>query len=315
MVARRLAIIGLLLCLCLACLPCSTQAVSTADASEPLSPEKACSLTLSYTCNGITFGNLQVKLYKIAAVTAEAYYTLTPNFQFSGLEINGIRTTGEWDMIRSTLEAHILADDISPNATAKTDSHGLVTFDELEPGMYLVISEDGVYNELPCIFQPALVALPGLDEDGCWQYDICISPKPQLPPPVEPDELRFQVLKLWKDRGHEKKRPESIKVEIFRNGESYEIVILSEENNWSYHWTAPADGARWMVAERNVPEGYILTVEDRTTTIVLTNSVPKDPPGNPQSGDSANILLAVVLLNLSGAGLIALGLYRKRYTA
>jgi LPXTG-motif cell wall-anchored protein len=56
-------------------------------------------------------------------------------------------------------------------------------------------------------------------------------------------------------------------------------------------------------------------VESRSTTFILTNSIPKDPPDTPQTGDSANILLAVVLLNLSGAGLIALGLFRKRYTA
>ena len=104
-------------------------------------------------------------------------------------------------------------------------------------------------------------------------------------------------------------------MDIFRDGELYETVILSEENNWSYHWTAPADGARWMVVERNIPEGYTATVEEWGAAFTITNTAPKDPPGTPQTGDSANIMLAVVLLHLSGAGLIALGLYRKRYEA
>ena len=124
------------------------------------------------------------------------------------------------------------------------------------------------------------------------------------------------MLKLWKDEGHENSRPESIEVEIFRNGESYEIVTLSQENNWTYRWTAPADGAQWMVVERNIPEGYTVTVESRSTTFILTNSIPKDPtPDTPQTGDSTNILSAVVLLNLSGMGLILLGIFRKRLEA
>ncbi len=69
-----------------------------------------------------------------------------------------------------------------------------------------------------------------------------------------------------------------------------------------------------MVVERNIPEGYTVTVESRSTAFILTNSISKDPPPeNPKTGDSTNILLAVVLLNLSGAGLILLGMFRKRF--
>ena len=315
MAARRMAIICLLVCLGLCWMPGRAGAVSTADAVEPISPEKSCSLTLRYVCDGIAFENLPVKLYRIAAVSAEAQYTLTPQFQSSGLEINGIQTSGEWDVIRSSLEAHILAANIAPDYVSATDAGGQAPFEGLMPGLYLVASVHREQEGWHYSFRSALIALPGLDENGLWLYDITATPKPDILPPSEPQELHYQVLKLWKDEGSEEKRPTSIEVEIFRNGESQEIVVLSEENNWSYRWTVPADGARWQVVERNIPEGYVLTVEDRTTTIVLTNSVPKDPPGTPQTGDSANLLLAVVLLNLSGAGLIALGLFRKRYTA
>lgn len=313
MAARRMAIICLLVCLCLCWLPGKAGALSTADAMEPVSPEKPCSLTLSYTCNGITFENLPVKLYRVASVSADAQYTLTPQFQSSGLEINGIQTSGEWDVIRSSLEAHILSAGIAPDDVSATDADGQACFSDLMPGLYLVAAvhteQEGWYYS----FRSALIALPGLDESGLWLYDIAAAPKLEILPPTEPDELQFQVLKLWKDEGHENSRPESIEVEIFRNGESYEIVTLSQENNWTYRWTAPADGAQWMVVERNIPEGYTVTVESRSTTFILTNSIPKDPtPDTPQTGDSTNILSAVVLLNLSGMGLILLGMFRKR---
>ena len=312
MAARRMAIMALMLCLCLSWLPSAALAVSTADAEEPISPERSCTLTISYTCEGIAFENLSVALYHIAAVDAQAQYTLTQEFQSCGVELNGVQTNGEWDAIRSTLEAHILAQGIAPTATALTDQNGQVTFGELTPGLYLAISGSGTYGGLVCTFRTALVALPGLDGEGIWQYEVAVAAKPEI---VTQDKIEFRLLKLWKDDGNEEKRPENIEVDIFRDGELYETVILSEENNWSYHWTAPADGARWMVVERNIPEGYTATVEEWGAAFTITNTAPKDPPGTPQTGDSANIMLAVVLLHLSGAGLIALGLYRKRYEA
>ena len=312
MAARRMAIITLILCLCISWVPIAG-AVSTADAVEPVSPERVCSLTLSYGCSGLVFTSIPVKLYRIAEVSADARYTLTPNFQNIGLELNGIQTNGEWDVIRATLEAHILASGIAPDYESATDAGGQACFTDLMPGIYLVAAVQAEQEGWHYSFGSALIALPGLDESGLWVYDITAAPKPNIVPPSEPQELQYQVLKLWKDQGNEEKRPPSIEVEIFRNGESQETVVLSEENNWSYRWTVPADGAHWQVVERNIPEGYVLTVDDRTTTIVLTNSIPKNPPGTPQTGDSANILLAVVLLNLSGAGLICLGLFRKRY--
>ena len=313
MATRRMAIICLLVCLGLCWVPGRAGAVSTADTVEPISPEKSCSLTLRYVCDGIAFENLPVKLYRIAAVSAEAQYTLTPQFRSSGLEINGIQTAGEWDVIRSSLEAHILAAGIAPDVESVTDAGGQACFAGLMPGLYLVAAVHTEQEGWHYSFRSALIALPGLDESGLWLYDMAATPKPDILPPSEPQELQFQVLKLWKDEGNEDSRPESIEVEIFRNGESCEIVTLSQENTWSYHWTAPADGAHWQVVERNIPQGYVLTVEERTTTIILTNSIPKDPPDTPQTGDSANLFLAAVLLNLSGAGLILLGMFRKRF--
>jgi hypothetical protein len=306
-----MAIIALALCLCLVWAPCAG-AVSTADALAPVSEDAECSLTLAYGCSGLVFPDISVKLYRVAQVSGDARYTLTPEFQTSGLELNGIQTNGEWDVIRTSLEAHILANSISPDETALTDSDGLAVFSGLKPGMYLAAAVYAEQSGWGYAFRAALVAVPGLDETGRWVYDVAVDPKPDILPPAEPDEVQYRLLKLWKDEGNEEKRPASIEVEIFRNGQSQETVVLSAENNWAYRWTAAADGACWQVVERNIPEGYVMTVENRATTIVLTNSIPEDPSNPPPTGDSAQILAAVVLLNLSGAGLIALGLFRKR---
>ena len=221
--------------------------------------------------------------------------------------LNGVQTQGEWDVIRTTLEALILGSQIAPIKTAETDAEGQVCFPDLAPGLYLssaVQAED-------CSFAAALVALPDLDAGGSWQYEILVATKPTLTPP-QPEPLQFQVLKLWRGDEGSDKRPVSVTVDIYRDGVLHETVTLSEGNNWSYRWSAEDDGARWQVVEKDVPEGYTMTVEQGKTTFTLTNILhdrPNIPP--PDTGDRSNVLLYAVIFCVSGLLLVALGLMGK----
>lgn len=316
MAKRRMGIIGFLICICLCLVPCDAQAASTADAKEMISPEQACTLTVSYRCEGTTFADLPVKLYHIADVSADFQYSLTAPFQSTGLALNGVHSAAEWNVIRSTLEAHILTSNVTERASAVTDQNGQVCFDDLKPGLYLAVPDYATEVSLNCLFDPALVSLPGLTADGLWQYPVSVVSKGEIVPPVEPDEvLTFKVLKLWKGDSHSN-RPKTIEVEIVRNKEIYQTVILSEENHWSYSWTAKDDGAEWVVAERNVPSGYTVTLEKRDTSFVLTNTlVPDAPPSEtegPQTGDTSNIMLYMLLMYTSGIFLIILGIADKK---
>ena len=134
MAKRRVAVIVFLLCLCLSWLPCYAQAASTADAKEPISPDKDCSLTIAYRYDGQSFSNHPVRLYKIADVSADFQYTLTAPFANSGLILNGVRSVSEWNVIRSTLETHILTYDVDADLTGVTDQDGQVCFRALKPG-------------------------------------------------------------------------------------------------------------------------------------------------------------------------------------
>ena len=128
--------------------------------------------------------------------------------------------------------------------------------------------------------------------------------------------IRLSVLKLWRGDEDRNDRPKSIEVEIFCNGNSYKTVILSEENHWAYSWSAKDDGSRWTVVERNVPQGYTMTVEERGSSFVLTNTwtptYPDDPDKPPQTGDTSNILLYIMLMIGSGSALIILGISGKK---
>ena len=313
MAKRRVAVIVFLLCLCLSWLPRYAQAASTADAKEPISPDKDCSLTIAYRYDGESFSNHPVKLYKIADVSADFQYSLTAPFANSGLILNGVRSVSEWNVIRSTLETHILAYDVDADLTGVTDQDGQVCFQALKPGLYLAITEQVIQHDWIYAFDSALVALPGLGADGLWQYEVAVTSKSKAIPPAETDEeIEFKVLKLWKGDKGRSDRPQSIEVEIFRDGVSYQTVILSEENHWTFSWFAKDDGATWKIVERNVPTGYTMMVEERETTFVLTNTWPPDKPDIPQTGDTTNIMLYFVLMNVSGIMLIILGIAGKR---
>lgn len=310
---RKIGIFIFLLCFCLSLMPHRTIAASTSDAIEPIIPENPCSLTISYCWGERAFSDVEVKLYRVAEVSADFRYTLTEPLAASGLILDGIQSAGEWNVIRSTLEAHILADNIAPDFTMATNEDGQAKFAALQTGMYLAIVNTVEEADMSFVFDSALIALPGLGQDGRWQYDVSVNAKGETLPPINPDEeFEMKVLKLWRGDENRTDRPESIEVEIFCDGVSYQTVILSEENRWSYSWSVKDDGSRWTVVERNVPEGYTMTVEQREVTFVLTNTRSDDPGKPPHTGDTSNILLYDLLMLLSGSLLIILGITGKK---
>ena len=316
MIKRKIGFIVFVLCFCFFLMPGYVQATAATGTDDRI-PEDLCTLTVSYSLEDMALSNARIKLYKVAEVSVNFRYELESAFASSGLNLNDIRTTGEWDVARSTLEAHILAYGIEPDATSITDQDGQTQFRILRPGMYLAIADEQIQNDLNCRFDSALIVLPGVGQDGHRQYQVSVNAKGEILPPVEPDgEIELKVLKLWRGDEGQDHRPQSIEAEILRDGFYYETVYLSEETNWSYTWKAEDDGASWMVVERNVPQGYTMTLEERGTTFVLTNTwtpeIPEDPAETPETGDTFNVLPYILLMTISGTMLIILGLTGKR---
>ena len=77
MINRKIGIIFILLCLCFHLMTCQMMAASTSDAVEPIIPDNQCSLTITYRYGETAFSGVEVRLYRIADVTADFKYTLT----------------------------------------------------------------------------------------------------------------------------------------------------------------------------------------------------------------------------------------------
>lgn len=310
-------LICLIVCMSLFLMPCITCAASTSDAVEPISVSQNCSLTVTYAYNGTAFSDIPVSLYKIADVSSDFQYTPTDEFKAINLRLNGITSISEWNTIRTTSEAYIIANSIEADAVRSTDENGQVSFRNLTSGVYLVASVQCSNDGFRHCFASVLTALPDLNDDGTWNYDVNVTPKADADDSGE-ENSEYKVLKLWKDNGNVSERPNSIEVYILRNGEIVKTVILSEENNWSYTWYAEDDGSTWQVIEKNVPDGYVMTIEQHTTTFTIINSIPDESdtspenPDVPKTGDSSGIELYVTLMCISGFALVLLGITGKR---
>ena len=288
----------------------TAHAASTTEAGEKVQLRSDCALDVTYSSEGTAFAGQDIRLWHIADITEDAQYTLTEGLRAYPIQVTGTSSQSEWDEMTNTLNAYILADGIVPDRTARTDASGKVAFENLTAGLYLVssvrVEQDGKYY----VFESFLAAVPGVDDEGQWVYSISAKPKMSVHTPVM-DEVTYKAVKAWKDAGSG--RPGSVSIEIRKDGQLQQTVTLSAENNWMYTWNAVDDGTVWTVNETNVPEGYTVGIQRSGDTFSITNTKPAAPAGNqPQTGDTTNTTLYVVLMAVSGLALLVLGIVLRK---
>ena len=297
----------ILLGLCLLAVLLACVQPQQAHALTPLEPDRLCSLTLQYTQDGLGFEDLSIRIYRVAEAFPDGTFALIAPFDQYPVKIHGITSQKEWQDVAFTLKAYIAADSVAPTAVATTGADGTVVFDGLQTGLYYVSGvlaekESGTYK-----FNDFMVYLPTPLEGEGFDYDVEAVPKcTQFTP-----NSHYSVVKLWKDAGNEQERPKEITVEILKDGQVYETVKLSQENNWSYSWTVPQDNSLWAVVEKDVPMGYQVSISENATGFVITNTKtnPTDPP---ITGDVFPMELMTVVLCLSGLAVLLLGAVGER---
>lgn len=124
--------------------------------------------------------------------------------------------------------------------------------------------------------------------------------------PVDETPVERSVLKLWKnDEEHLSERPDSIQAALLKDGEVYEIVTLSEDNDWSYHWSMLEAGHDWTVVEYTQLDKYTCVVARDGDTFVLVNQY-SDIPQTGQTWWPVPILLC------AGLTCMVVGMIRRR---
>lgn len=280
-----------------------------ASALTPLEPERACSLTLTYAHSGTGFANQQIEAYRVAEAFPDGSFELLDPFADSHANIYGITSQQEWKDTTSTLVAHIAAKQIRPDHTKKTDSKGVAAFTDLETGLYLireiiVENDSGTY-----IFNNFMVYLPTPLETEGFDYDVEATPKCSSYVP----KTEFKVVKLWKDSGASGSRPSSVTIEIRKDSVLKDTVTLNSANNWSHSWrVSETDAKGWTVSEKNVPSGYTVSISEKDATFTVTNTKQAASGTPPKTGDTFPLRPLLMVMCLSGSGLLILGTGQAR---
>ncbi len=289
------------------CLPATASAAG-------IEPDKDASLTLVYQHEGLVYEGLEIRTYRVADVANNFVISLSGDFADYPVKVYGITSQAEWNVTYQTLEAYIWADGLKPTATALTDENGCVKFEGLNAGMYLTMPVTHLAEAGITEFFGFLTVIPNPEDDGTLNYDVTAYPKSTDFNPEDGDSIPMRVVKQWKDSGFQVFRPEFVKVDIYRNGEYKTTVNLSAENNWSYGWVVPDDGAVWTAVEREIPPKYTVTIETKENTIILTNVREGDVPP-PPNGDTTVLWPYILVMCISGCLVILLAMKTKKAQA
>ena len=297
----------------------------SASAAGLIQTDQPAGLTIEYQDQGIPLVGVQFRIYQIAEVDAYGELTVAAPFDRYPIRLEDI-TEDDWMIAASTLEGYILRDGIPADDWGETDEQGRLKFpnkEEMLPqGLYLVMGQGHIQGDYAYQMQSFLIMLPYRNQTtDDWSYEVTVRPKFSRENQPGQDTLKCNVLKIWECSCEIPCYPDRIEIQLLRDGEVFETVILSHENDWRYSWDNLDAAYDWRVVEK-VPKGYTVTISRTGNTFVVENTCthetptpteptePDEPSGKlPQTGQ---LWWPVPVLICTGLTLILLGLICRR---
>jgi len=192
--------------------------------------------------------------------------------------------SGRWSEYAATLAGY--APRLTRAMSAETDRSGKALFQNVTPGVYLVLGTNRQVDRKKYTFSPMVVSVPTSGDGQTWTYDTTADAK--FSTETVPEEKKphgYTVVKYWlNDAG--KGRPTAISVTVYRRdlqgGGSYgdwevaQTYTLSEDNHWSAAWS-DRTGAEFQVAEN----GTAVNADGTSYQVSISTSHGTDGQGNP----------------------------------
>lgn len=271
------------------------------------------SITLNYSPGVCSF-----RFYKIADLSSSGQLSLAAPFtdytdSIDTLDRIGSLNTDEMRSLSATLEAVVLRDKLTPKYIDSSSQNGVLTITNPERGIYLIVGEQTKDEKYLYTPSPLLISVPRLLENGSWENHVTIEHTKLQKEEHGNDVTKYRVRKIWKDTGYHSIRPTEITVQLLQNGNLYDTVILSKENDWFYEWKNLPSGFSWTVVEKKVPKGYSLSIDKKKNGTILINryKTPPPPPDEklPQTGQ---LWWPVPVLFALGCAFLYLGVLSKK---
>ena len=171
-----------------------------------------------------------------------------------------------------------------------TNKNGIVSFKELDLGLYLVSQTnklEGYSN-----FDSFLVMIPKTIDDK-WVYDIEANPKTDIYKVID-----IIVNKVWNTNSN--KIPEKVDIELYRGDELIDTIILNKDNNWTYTFENIEKSDNYNIKEINIPKGYTDSYKVNNYTFTVTNT--------DTLADTGQIFYPIIISFVLGVILILLGI-------
>ncbi|MGL5348229.1 MAG: Cna B-type domain-containing protein [Peptostreptococcaceae bacterium] len=229
-----------------------------------------CSLSITHKHKEKILDNVEFRLFKVANLSFDNKFIVDDKFENYPIDLSKINDNSQWNALADTLESYIKVDKIKEDYKSITNNDGVVTFSNLNKGLYLVIGKHSSTDNTIIKTKPFLVSLPSKDPiTNEYIYNVSSITKNDLFEYIEAD---VTVQKVWKNEKDITQRPKAITVKLYKDDVIFDTVELSEENQWKYVWSNLNKNHDWIAIESDVDDDYNVIYEKYDGKIIITNT-------------------------------------------
>lgn len=226
-------------------------------------------LSIFSRSGGVWLEGMQWKIYPAIEANENGEFVLSDTFAEYPISLSDTSTSGMQE-IADTMENFAVIHKLEPLSSAVADANGVAQFTVSEAGYYLVIGEPIVFGDK--YYQPSPMIIQMTEEDGAIA-DLKTYAKFSVRDLGVGTSEVMTLRKVWQDdENHAGVRSRTLTVEIYCNGELFDTVELSDENEWTYAWTGDQD-ADWRILEVEVPEYYSVIYKRNEIQLLAVNTL------------------------------------------
>lgn len=202
-------------------------------------------ISLNYILSNVSFN-----IYKVAILDENNNISINKDFSMYPVDL----TLKDKNVIAGTLSSYAKRDKIKALINTHTNSDGKILYKGLPKGLYLINGESFIKDGYIYTPSPLLIYIDSSTIDNSIrEFNLKYEKRK-----VE-GNLEINAYKIW-DNDSGFIHPDNIEVQLLKNGEIIDNFLLNENNNWRKQWKNLSADAYYEVLEKNVPNGYTVSV-------------------------------------------------------
>ena len=160
-----------------------------------------------------------------------------------------------------TLENYVITDKTKPHIEFNILEKNYMMMN-IENGLYLLIGDDYVNNDLKITVMPCIIKVENNDNEINPKFDE---------EKLTNKKTELSIIKIWKG-DNDNIRPKEIIVVLYENGKIKEEAILNKDNNWKYIFKNLNNKSKYNIIEKKVPNNYYSKISKEKDTIIIENN-------------------------------------------